>query len=381
MDYPKRKLIMLPGPTNVPDRIMDAMIRPMINHRGETFTALLREVTEKSRLLFQTSEDPIVLSASGTGGVEAAVWNIVRPGDRVLVPVFGEFSSRLAEAIELAGGEVVKVTSEFGTVPTLAAVEEAAERAGGLKAVFVVHNETSTGCAVPYVEELGRVARDQGAFYVVDAISSLGGYAIPVDKWGVDVCVTGSQKCLAAPPGLSLLSLSKRASEYVRKDPPRVRYFDLARQLDFLARGETPFTPAIPLYWALDEALEMLAEEGLERRVERHARHAATLYSVLDALGLKGFADPAVRSKTVIAGLYPEGIDEKRFRKRMNEEHDIIIGAGFGALKSRMFRIGNMGEVGSSHVNRTAAAMALTLSKFGHPVDMGRLAAVLDSAS
>ncbi len=162
MDYPKRKLIMLPGPTNVPDRVMDAMIKPMINHRGETFTTLLKEVTEKSKSLFQTTESPLILSASGTGGVEAAVWNLVRPGDKVVVPVYGEFGSRLSEAVELAGGEAIRVTSEFGTVPSLEAVTEAVRRTANLKAVYLVHNETSTGCTVPYVEELGRVAAREG---------------------------------------------------------------------------------------------------------------------------------------------------------------------------------------------------------------------------
>lgn len=380
MDYPKRKLIMLPGPTNVPDRVMAAMAKPLINHRGEAFATLLKEVTEKSKALFQTVESPLILSASGTGGVEAAVWNLVRPGDRVVVTVFGEFGARLAEAVELAGGEAVRVTSEFGKVPSREAVEEAVRGTERLKAVYVVHNETSTGCTVPYVEELGRVVRETGAFYVVDAISSLGGYSIPVDEWGVDLCVTGSQKCLAAPPGLALLSLSRRAAEYVRREPPRMRYFDLARQLEFLARGETPFTPAIPLYYALDEALDMLIEEGLEARVRRHARHAKTFYSAIEAMGLRAFADPQVRSNTVIAGLYPDGLDDRLFRKRMDEEHDIILGAGFGPMKSKMFRIGNMGEVSVSHVNRTAAAMALTLVKSGQPVDLGRLVGVLEAA-
>ena len=160
-----------------------------------------------------------------------------------------------------------------------------------------------------------------------------------------------------------------------------MRYFDLGRQLDFLAHGETPFTPAISLYYALDVALDMLIEEGLEKRVERHSRLAGRFYSVLDAMGLKAFADPRFRSNTVIAGLYPDGLDDKLFRKRMNEEHDIVIGAGFGAMKSKMFRIGNMGEVSTAHVNRTAAAMALTLTKSGHQVDLERLAAVLDASS
>jgi aspartate aminotransferase-like enzyme len=271
--------------------------------------------------------------------------------------------------------------SELGTVPTREAVEEAIRGTPNLKAVYVVHNETSTGCTIPYVEQLAEAVRQKDAFYIVDAISSLGGYAIPVDRWGVDLCITGSQKCLAAPPGLALLSLSEKAEGYVRKNPPRVRYFDLARQLDFLARGETPFTPAITLYYALDEALQMLVEEGLENRVERHAKHARTFYSLLEAMGLKGFADQKVRSNTVIAGLYPEGIDEKQFRKRMNEEQDIIMGAGFGALKSRMFRIGCMGEISTAHVHRVTAAMALTFKKLGYSVDLGRVAAVLEGAS
>lgn len=381
MDYPKRKLIMLPGPTNVPDRVMDAMLKPMINHRGETFTTLLKEVTEKSKHLFQTSENPLILSASGTGGVEAAVWNIVRPGDKVVVPVFGEFGTRLAEAVELAGGQAIKVTSDFGKIPSWEAVEEVIRKTAGLKSIFLVHNETSTGCAVPYVEQLGKLASDVGAFYAVDAISSLGGYAIPVDRWGVDVCITGSQKCLAAPPGLSLLSLSKKAAAHIKKDPPRVRYFDLGRQLDFLAHGETPFTPAISLYYALDEALDMLIEEGLERRVERHTKHARTFYSILGALELNAFAESSVRSNTVIAGLYPEGTDDKAFRKSMNEEHDIVLGAGFGPYKTKMFRIGSMGEISSAHVERTSAAMALTLAKLGRPVDLGRLGTVLKAAS
>jgi aspartate aminotransferase-like enzyme len=381
MDYPRSKLLMLPGPTNVPDRVNHAMIRSMVNHRSETFTHVLKGVTEKSRALFQTEGDPIILTASGTGGVEAAVWNIVRPGDKVVIPVCGEFGTRLAEVIELAGGETVRVSSEPGTVPSVEAVEEAVRSTPNVKAVYVVHNETSGGTTIPYVERLAKVAADAGAFYVVDAISSLGGYSLPVDKWGIDICVTGSQKCLAAPPGLALLSVSKKAADLIRKNPPRVRYFDLGRQMDFLAHGETPFTPAVSLYYALDEALSWLIEEGLEKRVERHALHARTLYSLLGALGLKGLAEEKVRSNTVIAGFYPSGIDDKVFRKKLSDEHDLVIGAGVGNLKGKVFRIGSMGDVSSAHVNRTASAMALTFQKMGYPVDLGRIASVLATPS
>jgi aspartate aminotransferase-like enzyme len=381
MSYPRRKLIMLPGPTNVPDRVTNAMIKAMINHRSETFTGILKGITEKAKRLFQTQDEAIVLSASGTGGVEAAVWNIVRPGDNVVIPVFGEFSQRMAEAIELAGGHAVRVSADLGKVPSLEQIKEAVEKTKDLKAVYVVHNETSTGCTIPYTEQLGKIARDRGAFYVVDAISSLGGYAIPVDRWGVDICITGSQKCLAAPPGLALLSMSKKAVDFVKKNPPRVRYFDLARQLDFLAHGETPFTPAIPLYYALEEALSMLMEEGLEKRVERHSKCSATLYSTVAAMGLKTFCDPSFRSNTVVAALYPDGIDDGKFRKQLTDEHDAVIAGGFAHLKGKLFRIGCMGEVSSAHVHRTAAAMVLTFGKLGYPVEMKKVVALLNEGA
>lgn len=381
MDYPRKRLLMIPGPTNVPDRVNNAMIKAMVNHRSETFTHVLKGVTEKSKALFQTDSDPLILTASGTGGVEAAVWNIVRPGDKVVIPICGEFGTRLAEVIELAGGETVRVNSEVGTVPSLEAVEDAVRKTPGVKAVFVVHNETSGGTTLPYVERLAKVAADAGAFYVVDAISSLGGYSLPVDRWGIDICITGSQKCLAAPPGLALLSVSKKAADYIKKTPPRVRYFDLGRQMDFLAHGETPFTPAVSLYYALDEALSWLIEEGLDKRVERHGWHARTLYSLLGAFGLKGLADEKVRSNTIIAGLYPAGIDDKVFRKTLSEEHDLVIGAGVGNLKGKAFRIGSMGDVNSAHVNRTASAMAMTFQKMGYPVDLGKVASVLAAPS
>ena len=268
----KQKLIMLPGPTNVSERVMRAMLGPVINHRGDSFREMYRGVLDKTRHLFQTDGEVVVLSSSGTGGVEAAVWNLVRPGDVAIVPVFGEFSTRLADAVEMAGGKTVRVTSQFGTAPSFEQLKAAMDEQGTFKALFLVHNETSTGVAVPYVEEAARLARDHGAFAVIDAISSLGGYAIPVDRWGVDVCITGSQKCLAAPPGLALLSVSSRAVDFLRKSPPKTRYFDLPRYLEYGARGETPYTPALPLYYALDEALEELLEEGLSKRVERHDR-------------------------------------------------------------------------------------------------------------
>ena len=358
----EQKLIMLPGPTNVSERVMGAMLRPIINHRGDTFRELYKGILEKVRHLFQTEGEVVVFSSSGTGGVEAAVWNLIRPGDVAVVPVFGEFSSRLAESVEMAGGRAVQVRSESGRVPSIEELKGSMDQMKNFKALFLVHNETSTGVAVPYVEEASKMARDHGAFAVVDAISSLGGYSIPVDGWGVDVCITGSQKCIAAPPGLALLSVSKNVVDFLKGSPPKTRYFEIPRYLEYGARGETPFTPALPLFYALDEALKELLEEGLAKRVQRHDRMSALLYDGLARLGLGPVSERAVRSKTVIASYYPEGVEDAKFRKSLAHDKGIVIAGGFGPFAGKVCRVGCMGQINEGFVDRTLKAMGETLA-------------------
>ncbi|MDA4125703.1 MAG: alanine--glyoxylate aminotransferase family protein [Thaumarchaeota archaeon] len=360
----RQKLIMLPGPTNVSERVMHAMQGPIINHRGDTFRELNKRVLDKTRHLFQTNGEVVVFSSSGSGGVEAAVLNLIRPGDVTLVPVFGEFSARLAETVEMAGGEAIRVPSDYGKAPTLDQLKETMEHHRGFKALFLVHNETSTGVAAPYVEEATKLARDNGAFAVVDAISSLGGYSIPVDRWGVDMCITGSQKCIAAPPGLALVSVSDRVVEFLKKSPPKTRYFEIPRYLEYAARGETPFTPALPLYYALDEALSELLEEGLTKRVERHDKMSALLYDGLANLGLNPVAEKSVRSKTVIASYYPQGFDDVAFRKSLAHDRGVVIAGGFGPFAGKVFRVGCMGNISYDHVDTTLKAIGETMSAF-----------------
>ncbi|HYA55256.1 MAG TPA: alanine--glyoxylate aminotransferase family protein [Nitrososphaerales archaeon] len=360
----QQKLIMLPGPTNVSERVMRAMLGPIINHRGDAFRELYKGVLEKERRLFQTEGEVLVLSSSGTGGVEAAVWNIVRPGDVAIVPVFGEFSTRLAETVELAGGKAVRVSSEFGRVPSLEQLRGAMEAQGKFKALFLVHNETSTGVTAPYVQEATELARDHGAFAVIDAISSLGGYAIPVDKWGVDMCITGSQKCIAAPPGLALLSVGQRVVDFLKGSPPKTRYFEIPRYLEYGANGETPFTPALPLFYALDEALKELLEEGLANRVQRHDRMSALLYDGLAKQGLGPVAEKSVRSKTVVASYYPQGVDDSKFRKSLARDKGVVIAGGFGPFKGKVFRVGCMGQINDSIVETTLKAIGETMATF-----------------
>jgi aspartate aminotransferase-like enzyme len=374
--YPAKKLLMIPGPTNVSDRVMKAMLKPMINHRSTEFTALLESITEKSRYLFQTKEHIVTITASGTGGVEAIAFGLVRPGDNVVVPVYGEFGQRLAEAIELAGGNVVKVFAEPGNVPRLEEVREAIRRTDNLKAVYTVHNETSTGCAIPYIQELAKAAHEKDAFMVVDGVSSIGGYSVPVDAWGVDMCVTASQKCIAAPPGMVIISLNGKVADFLKKTPPTVRYFDLGKHLDFLEHGYTPFTPAVSLYYALEEALAELMEETLEKRVARHARCASQLYSAIGSIGLEGFADEGCRSNTVIAVKVPKGVDDEEFRTVLSDEQDVVINGGFGPLKGKILRIGSMGNVTSGDIQTTVDAMAKAFSKLGYQADPERVAGV-----
>ncbi|HVC26778.1 MAG TPA: alanine--glyoxylate aminotransferase family protein [Nitrososphaerales archaeon] len=374
--HPKKKLLMIPGPTNVSDRVMSAMLKPMINHRSTEFTALVESITEKSKYLFQTKEHIVTITASGTGGVEAVAFALVRPGDNVVVPVYGEFGQRLAEAIELAGGNVVKVFAEPGNVPSLDEVKEAIRRTDSLKAVYTVHNETSTGCAIPYIEELAKAAHEKGAFMVVDGVSSIGGYSVPVDAWGVDMCVTASQKCIAAPPGMVIISLNGKVADFLKNTRPMVRYFDLGKHLDFLEHGYTPFTPAVSLYYALEEALAALMEETLENRVARHARCANQLYSAIESMGLECFADKSCRSNTVIAVKVPKGVDDEKFRAIMDEEQGVVITGGFGPLKGKILRLGSMGNVTSADIETTADAMAKAFSKLGSRVDPKRVADV-----
>ncbi len=358
----EQKLIMLPGPTNVSERVMKAMLRPIINHRGDTFREFYKGLLEKTRHLFQTEGEVVVFSASGTGGVEAAVWNLIRPGDVAVVPVFGEFSSRLAETVEMAGGKAVQVRSEYGKAPAIEQLREEMDKLGSFKALFMVHNETSTGVAVSFVEEASKLAREHGAFAVIDAISSLGGYAIPVDEWGVDVCITGSQKCIAAPPGLSLLSVSRRVVEFLKESPPKTRYFEIPRYLGYGSRGETPFTPALPLLYALDEALRELLEEGLAKRVQRHDRMSASLYDGLASLGLRPVADSRVRSKTVVASYYPDGVEDAKFRETLAHDKGIVVAGGFGPFAGNVFRVGCMGQINEEYVSRTLKAIGETMA-------------------
>jgi len=364
---------MIPGPTEVSTQALLAMAKPVVSHRDEDFSAFFKQLTEKAKQVFQTQNDLFILAASGTGGVEAAVANLTRKGDKVVVPVFGTFSDRVAEAVKRYGGEVIRIEIPLGEGPTASLIEKTLEKHPDTKVVYIVYNETSTGVTVRELPQIAKIAHKFDAVVVADAISILGGDELPVDPWEIDVCVTGAQKCLATPPGIALVSVSDRAWRLIEREGLSTFYFDLSRYKKFFdERGQTPFTPAIPLLFALDIALTEILEEGLENRIRRHRLCAQAIYSAVEAWGMTPFAKEPFRSNTVIAVKYPPNFDDAKFRGLLKRKYRIAVAGGIGITKGMVFRIGCMGNIGPQDVVLTIAAMEAVLYEIGYLKEVGK---------
>lgn len=360
---------MLPGPTNVPERVTKAMITRMINHRGHDFVELYEDVIKKTKHVFQTNGDIVVLSASGTGAVEASVINIIKKGDKVIIPVNGEFSNRLSQMLELQGANTIKLVTPPGENATFDKVKEAFDNNPDVKAFYVVHNETSTGTQIKYLDKISNLTSRNNCYYIVDSVSLLGGAELPVDKWNIDVCVTGSQKALATPPGISIISVNERTKKYMIDNPPNTMYFNLPRYFYYYSKSkETPFTPSIPILYAYQEALSIILEEGLDKRIKRHKICSDALYSSMIAMGFKPFAKEEDRSISIIALNYLDGLEDKIFRNTLEKNFKVLVAGGFGDLKGKVFRIGCMGEIGKYHVMRTISSIFSTLNMMGYEI-------------
>ena len=362
---------MLPGPTNVPNRVMRAMLAPIINHRSDDFVELYTDVIEKTQKVFETQNDIVALSASGTGAVEASVINLVKKDDKIIIPVNGEFSNRLSQLIEGQGANVVRLQTPPGQNATFDQIKEAFDNNKDVKAFYVVHNETSTGTMVNYLDKISDLTSRNDAFYVVDSVSLLGGVELPVDKWNIDVCLTGAQKALAAPPGISPISISAKAKKYMIENPPSTVYFNLARYFKYYEESKhTPFTPALPLLYAYREALTIILEEGLQNVYKRHKICSDALYSGLSAIGLTPYVTKEEdRSITIVALNYLDGLEDKTFRSTLADKFRVLVAGGFGDLKGKVFRVGCMGEVSPYHVMRTISAISSTLAMMGYDTD------------
>jgi aspartate aminotransferase-like enzyme len=360
------RLIMLPGPTQVPERILKAMTKPMINHRGAEFEKLYAEIAEGLKYLFQTQKNDVYpLTASGTGGVECATANVIEKGDKVIVPTNGEFSERLMESIKTAGAEVVNLKFELGTAINPATVDEALGKHKDTKMVAFVYNETACGVRNP-AQELTKIAKDHNAMVICDAISNLGGDYLYMDKWDIDVVITGSQKCLACPPGLSFVSFGEAAWKKVeqRKGEKHTQYFDLLKIREFHKKNSTPFTPAVSLIFALQEALKMLKEEGIEKRINRHIECSKSMREGLKGLGLKLFPkNEKYASNTVTASWGPQAVPVGDIIKTLLEDTGIVIAGGMGETKGKIFRVGTMGACTQKEVKLTVDGIKEAISK------------------
>lgn len=357
---------MLPGPTNVPPRIMRAMIKPLMGHRGPDFKELFSRVLTNTKKIFETNGDLFILTTSGTGATECALQNVTDDGDKIIVNVNGFFSERLSEAIRSYGGRPVILNSEWGKAPRLDDFRKILKANADAKVLAVVYNETSTGVTIRDMEEVGKLCADQDVLLIVDAISILGGDNLPVDDWHVDMCVTASQKCLMCPPGLSFVTVSDKAWEKIGSKKKKSSYFlDLPMYRKYLEEGFTPFTPAVSLVYALDEAAKMILDEGLEARYRRHAMCAQAVYDSMEALGLRLMAEPESRSHTVAAVASPPGVEEGKMRELIKTKYGIELGGSLDKWKGKMFRVGVMGSVGPAEIMATVSAIASASADLG----------------
>ncbi len=367
----ERQLIMLPGPTNVPERVMRAMLKPIINHRGPEFEMLYDNIMRNLKYVFQTKNEAFVLTSSGTGSIECAISNVISSGDKVAVPVFGVFSEKLEEQISRRGAKVIQIPEEWRSAPTAEQIEQVIKREKNVKAVALVYNETSTGATLRDLPKIGEITEENNVLLIVDAISILGGDKLLVDDWNIDLCVAGSQKCLACPPGAAVISVSDNAWEAAKKNSSRPYYFDLIRNRELGARKATPSTPSLPLFYALDEALGIIRDEGLGNRFKRHATCAKAFYNGFTALKVIPYPKKDVRSNTVIVVNVPSQVNSDRLRQIMRERYKVVIAPGMGRLSECTLRIGCMGTISEAETLTTISAFANALADIDFPVDFG----------
>jgi aspartate aminotransferase-like enzyme len=361
----KELLLMIPGPVPMPERVRYAMMRQAINHRSAEFGAAYADCVRVLKTAFGTTNDLMVISGSGTAGMEAAIANVGKDKE-ITCLVNGKFGERLYK-ISQRYGKAHEIKSEWGTPVNLEALKVQLE--AGAQVVTLVHNETSAGIKNP-AEEIGKLCRKHDALFIMDGITSIGGDTVEADKWGVDIAITGSQKCFAAPPGLAMVSVSSRAWERVSRNPPL--YLDLAayRKSASGKPMETPYTPAVPIFLALREACLMVEEEGLPARIARHKKMSEAVQAAAKVWGLNLF--PKIDklhnySSTVTAVEYPSGVKDDDMRGTI-KKMGIIIAGGQDHLKGKIFRIGNMGAVSAPEILATLAATQHALKKCGYKV-------------
>ena len=372
---PSQKVLLGPGPSTVHPRVLQALSLPVMGHLDPAFFQVMDDVCEMLRMVFHTTNSMTVpISSTGTGAMETACANIIEPGDSMLVCRNGYFGIRLADIAERCGATVHVMDTPWGKAVDPQMLKDELKRHPGLKAVGVVHAETSTG-VLSDMKELVDVIHESGALAMVDAVTSLGGHEVRMDDWGIDVCYSATQKCLGAPPGLAPISLSPAAMDVVAKRPSKVQsfYFNL-KDLEAYWNQTRAYhhTSPINMTYALREALRMMMEEGQKNRINRHARVAAALRAGAEALGLSLLAEEGHRLNPLTTLSIPEGIEDAKVRRALLNDYDIEIGGGLGEFASKAWRVGLMGESARErNVFALLSALETILSKEGYEVAFG----------
>ena len=375
---------MIPGPVPVIPRIREAMSRPMISHRGDEFTQMYGEIVENLKNVFQTRNDLFVLSGSGTCAMEAAVGNIIKGTNGTGEPEMGcvtiangKFGERFTEIAEryVAGADALTpVHFKWGHPIELEQVKEALENNPNPKVVTMAHNETSIGMLNP-AKEVGKLVKKHDAVFVLDCITSIGGDDVPVDGFGADIAIVGSQKCLGTPPGLAALSISEKAWDLMEANPSRPYYQDLVAYKKSFKKNQTPYTPAVPLFFALHEALEIIKEEGMAKRIKRHRTLSKAVRAAVTALGLSLFPklnEVSNYSNTVTAINMPleRGITDDQLRGGMRKK-GVVVSGGQAELKGKIFRIASMGNITSTEILETLEVLEQVLTENGFINEVG----------
>jgi aspartate aminotransferase-like enzyme len=362
---PEKRYLFTPGPTPAPPEVLSAMSAPVIHHRGADFRRIYEECLTRLKQVFRTANEVLMFAASGTGGLESAVANLVSPGDRTVVVSAGAFGERWAALNKAYSADLDHLRYEWGEIPS---ADDLRDRVDGAKVVFLTHSETSTG-VVADIQALSAVAKEAGALVVVDGVSSLGAVPLETDAWGLDVVVTGSQKALMTPPGLGMVSVSEAAYASLGSAPRF--YFDWERTRKAQENLDAPFTPAVPLVTGLNVALGILLEEGLESAFDRHARLGRACREGIKAMGLDLFSPDDERSAVVTTIVSPDGLDSSKLVAHLRDRHGVTLAPGQGELKGKVFRIGHIGYYDVFDITTALAAVELALTELGAEVERG----------
>ncbi len=365
-----KRYLLTPGPTAVPPEVMLRMSQPLIHHRTPEFEKLFAEVQDGLKWLFQTDQDVLMLAASGTGAMEAAVANLCSPGDTVIVVNGGKFGERWLKISQAFHLNPIEIKVEWGQAVRPAAIAEALQANPQAKAVFVQASETSTTALHP-VQAIAELTRNLETVLVVDGITSVGATETPMDRWGLDIVITGSQKALMLPPGLAFIALSEKAWKKIGTSTSPRYYFDLARERKEQQKHTTAYTPAISLINGLAKVLRLMKEEGLDHIFARHALLAAATRNAAQALELQLLA-PTAPSPAATGVFLPDGVNGGQFLKYMRDRMGVDIAGGQDHLKGKIIRISHIGYAGPFDVITALSAVEMALHRFGHKVELGR---------